>query len=371
VGATGKAAARHLSEAFATATPYVAHLSVRRCSATPPEGMVSLPGLLFFHYLHDGDITVLVTYWRSREDYLRNEDPLMGLLADVEPGVITAGHVSTLSVPAKPLLKRVPWVTLLGLLFGILGAVEVTRTWWYRFTELPDISVFSARPGAVNYLPGQEMVEPIQITSHAPVEQRVTITPVTVCRLGSSVPVAETTWYPHEIRELREDQSAALLVSATSPSEAGLYDLVFQTTVRAGRMRGNVPKQYRVRFKVWSSVPFITTVPQRSSSPFRALFHIEVPYAAPRGLVCTTTVLGVPDVAAIIQQMGGSRAKGPLQSSSSAASQRWVTHAFPAFATGDIPILVVSKSASTPAANSRIILECTERKTGGSDDKDD
>ena len=344
-----------LDEADAASALYSCQVVIARDAESLSE-LTSLRGMVCAHVLH-GEAPILCIYWRSRDDFEREEPSLRGILrrnswSDIswQCGFVR-GYVSS--------RRNLPWYTIITTILALIGAFESIRLLVRHVFQRPDVLLTAGRAGAINYFPEQQLFESFRLTSRISIDQRVVIRNVNLQRGNANVKAA--TYEPQVVSALPEGQSETIQASVALPAEVGSYNLATLVETKAGWLRTSRMVSYSMPVKVWSPVPSATFElwSRASETVATAQYRLEVGYAAPSGLDCTAAVIGSPpDIHAIIPQMVGAHGSTSLSTSGAAAakvvSQRWTTRPFADFAATTVRIVF---QATQPVAWNKLPRE--------------
>lgn len=338
--ATTRRLAKALDEADAASALYSCEVGYAG-GVDPPVALRSLRGIVCAYVLA-GSQPILCVYWRSQQDFMREEAAFHGALQGSEQRDVLWRHGFVHGYVAPR--RKIPWYTIITTILAIIGAFESARLLVRHVFQRPDVLLTAGRAGAINYFPEQQLFESFRLTSRAATEQRVVIEKVQLQR--ANVDVAAATYEPQVMTSLREGQSEAIQASVPLPAEVGSYGLTATVKTKAGWLRDTRSISYSMPVKIWSPVPrarFERWSPI-SDTVALAQYRLEVGYAAPAGLDCIAVAIGTPpEIAAIIPQMVGTYNATGLDVSGTGTSKvvslRWTTRPFADFTANTVSII--------------------------------
>lgn len=330
--------AKALDEADASNALYSSEVAFDG-SAEAPIALRSLRGFVCGYVLIETP-SVLRAYWRSQQDFVREEAAFHHTLNRAKKDILRQGFVRGYVAPRR----KVPLYTIITTILALIGAFESTRLIVRYVFQRPDVLLTAGRAGAINYFPEQQLFESFRLTSRVPTEQRVVIENVSLQRDKKNITAA--TYEPHVITALQEGQSEAIQASVALPADVGSYGLAASVKTKAGWLRESRTIEYSMPVKIWSPVPRakFERWSRISDTVATAQYRLEVGYAAPAGLDCTAAVIASPpEIAAIIPQMVGAYDVTVLDTSGTGSSKvvslRWTTRPFADFTANSVSII--------------------------------
>jgi hypothetical protein len=284
--------ALRLRAAHADATPFMAAIAVPAQQSAKAVDVGAFPGLLIMHVAVDPIAPLLVTYWRSKEDFERCGQALIESVDGT--GVVTARHVAEYREPRLPLRKRIKWQVVIGTLLALIGGLDGVRLLYNRVYTQPDV-VLSPRVGDINYLTDDTIDEPLAITNRIPVEQHVDVLRAHFQKNGSRLRYPVTV-NPSSIRELTENQTEQVRLRTTA-TEPGAYHLLVQLNVRAGWFASK-RKDFALNLVVWAPRPSHSQlrITRRDTTACELQGELLVGTPATNGLTCRIRIARHPEV---------------------------------------------------------------------------
>lgn len=264
--------------------PYVAEFALQNGDApSPPQ---SIRGLLMSHVVVSGSGHRLVTYWTSREVYLRERDALREALALPDP--LHDGFPRSLYAPDPPWWKRVNWYTAFVSAVAFFGTLEALRVHYDNLFLAPRLHVQAPRRVPLDYIAGQELEEYFTVINRTAVTHRDVVTTVTSDPPGAfrELQVAGTAG------QIPPGGTLTVMVRGIA-NKPGDGRLILNVKAGAGLVRSAPVNPYRFAMKLWPAEPRTTTqITETFDEDVRFDVTVESGKAAPKGMQCVARVVG-------------------------------------------------------------------------------
>lgn len=289
-----------LRKAHEEDTPFSAAFVLDPRATTASYDAAAFPGLIFTHECSAGEERLLISYWRSREHFEREEQAFRDAMEITE--LRWKGHARAFKEPKEKLFKRIPWVTVIATALAIIGGVDNVRGLYHWITAHPNLKATVQRDKTdVNYFAGDPIVEHVAVTNRSYTNQRVRIAHALL--RDTKEGRFEFQAMPPEIPELRKDQTETIRLTAPAQSP-GKYTMAIEFSVRAGLLHEEpIPVSEPPSLTVWSKKSEVTDrriSKVRSLDDQREICEVEAiarfGLAEPRGHVLTIRVRRHPAV---------------------------------------------------------------------------
>ena len=291
---------RRLKSVISAPVPFVAtYESADRIRAEQIKNQ-HFDGLLWLHATDQDQSTVITTYWRSRDDFLRYG---AALADDLGAKTCLQGFVRD-PHDARSFWKRITlrgsWA-LFATLVTLVSGLSILAPFVDRWTAEPDLEIYSERR-IYDILDDSLPDVKFSISSRSPTAQRVDLSTSVQPSFVDNLRVA-----PQRIRELQPytDDRADVTMP---PLGAGKYTLRLTARAQAGSLRNPKTFSHEVTLQVWERMPRLAEFVLEKSDVTHATFRyaVAVGNAAPEGILLDVVIARVPKITQVITDAPGS-----------------------------------------------------------------